>query len=1024
MQALIIHLSDIHISEASDEILKRTERITDAIGALPIRPETCVLLVSGDIAATGNENEFYLAHSFLETVKDNLSRRWKGSSRIEVVAVPGNHDCKFTGPLGARKTLIDAMNEKGVCEPDQSIIDACTAVQEPFFNFLASLPTKPVSESRIYYEYLVPVGNETISIRCFNTAWVSVLHETQPGRILLPHPTNVFDLDSKVAISVLHHPLNWFHKDTRRETEKMLRDISDVVLTGHEHVPDDSVRIGHGGDVTFTLEGGCLQDPKDAKVSEFAVLLLDLEGVPKQKLIRFEWRNDIYVQMAGDWEPMISNPRRTRTETEIAPAMQESLDDLGMIVSHPAKDPLRLQDIFVYPDIRKISMDDKDDLLIKNDHLIDELLSLPISLISGIELSGKTSLAKMLFRDLHLRHFVPILLEGESIKVLRDDHALDQVFTAFRRQYSNTDADHLRQRVKKQHRVLIIDNFDRARARIKKANWTKFVQLLSEFFGNLIILTNEIVQDFEDMVTGPVLDEVGIRVQRYRMLGFSGTHRDALVKKWLGLYGDDLSDGDYAEKMALIERLLDSMVSTQFLPPYPYYILPLIQTADGTSANMTRAASQAYFAEALIKISLTRPELEVDPDTCEGALMWLAYALFIRRRTKISQAEFEQIHAGYQKEYLRGEVKFERLKSSAIQAKLIREQDGYFSFRYKHIYHYFCASYFDKNIDDPEIRGWITTMSHSLYRDEYASIMLFLAYLTSSSFVVQEMIGRAQEFYSGTTPSALGDDVVFLNQFSENSDNKDFTLEDIEEVREKRLEKSRNETVPESGYSPDAAYEEPFDQIMSPFHGSLKMVQILGQVLKNRAGTTKREKKLEVARECHLLGLRILGNIFDLVKGDEEGLVLDIAARLFDDKVIQALPERERVAAQLASDSRKIARSLFTGASFGIIKRVAFSLGSPNLLETHKIIVEESPTPAMRLIFTAMSLEQSRLNSQETIETSVELEKRPFASALLRLLVMEHFYLYPSDIGTRQKVCTALGIKLVQGTDPRRKLLN
>src|SRR5581483_5325882 len=313
MRALIVHLSDIHIQTKDDPIFQRSEAISFAIGSLRFQQEICILLISGDIAAAGNEDQFYLAYFFIESIIERLTKLWEGKVKIEVVAIPGNHDCKFEGDLGARNDSIEKMLELGTCAQDASVIRVCTEVQIPFFEFLNQLSTKPKIHSKLYYEYDFLIGKEKLVFRCFNTSWISVKKES-PGNILIPEP-DTMSSEASLAFTVMHHPLFWFHKNTRRNMQRMLHNVSDSVFTGHEHVQDTAKVEASTGDVVYFIEGGCLQETSDGRSSEFSALVIDIgtRADSKQKLVKFAWNGSMYSEDERAWMPLTRNPLRSKT---------------------------------------------------------------------------------------------------------------------------------------------------------------------------------------------------------------------------------------------------------------------------------------------------------------------------------------------------------------------------------------------------------------------------------------------------------------------------------------------------------------------------------------------------------------------------------------------------------------------------------------------------------------------------------------------------------------------------------------
>ena len=65
MTAVLLHLSDIHIKTSNDPILKRSESIASCVfSSLPLASHLFII-VSGDVAFSGEENQYVLASNFM-----------------------------------------------------------------------------------------------------------------------------------------------------------------------------------------------------------------------------------------------------------------------------------------------------------------------------------------------------------------------------------------------------------------------------------------------------------------------------------------------------------------------------------------------------------------------------------------------------------------------------------------------------------------------------------------------------------------------------------------------------------------------------------------------------------------------------------------------------------------------------------------------------------------------------------------------------------------------------------------------
>lgn len=90
-------------------------------------------------------------------------------------------------------------------------------------------------DQRLAWDHDIWINGELLKIICFNTSWLSKIHERQ-GRLLLPADKIIFESNSvEFQIAALHHPLKWLDAMNANQVRKHLLEASDNIFTGHEH---------------------------------------------------------------------------------------------------------------------------------------------------------------------------------------------------------------------------------------------------------------------------------------------------------------------------------------------------------------------------------------------------------------------------------------------------------------------------------------------------------------------------------------------------------------------------------------------------------------------------------------------------------------------------------------------------------------------------------------------------------------------------------------------------------------------
>jgi len=271
MTAVLLHLSDIHIKTAKDPILKRGADIATCVYSFLPDASHIFLVISGDVAFSGENEQYAIAVDFFHQIKSTL--RAETSSPITFLVAPGNHDCNFSLDSGARKLLVRAMEEANSIDVDESIIDTCTSIQEPFFNFRDALENNPEArDDKLWRTSLHEVEDKTIAFECLNVSWVSKINE-DPGRLYFPIDRYAESKrgSADVRFVVLHHPLNWFNQSIYRPFRIHVRQLADIVISGHEHQGNVGLVIDAETEKSAFVEGCVLQGEKDLSDSSFNV---------------------------------------------------------------------------------------------------------------------------------------------------------------------------------------------------------------------------------------------------------------------------------------------------------------------------------------------------------------------------------------------------------------------------------------------------------------------------------------------------------------------------------------------------------------------------------------------------------------------------------------------------------------------------------------------------------------------------------------------------------------------------------
>ncbi len=413
MRALIVHLSDFHITSDNAVLCSHTTPIASAVKTIESGIDICIVVASGDISLSGAKQEYVQALAFFVSLKDALSRQLSEgepsrSPLLKFVLVPGNHDCNFSAASSVRQVIVDTILSDPTKANDSEMAKICTSVQDNFFELLDLLDTTDSgfaadSHNHLYWEYVITHGEERMLFRCCNTAWLSQLHEQQ-GKLYFP-PEVVKTTEADFAVLVLHHTLNWLENNNMRALRSRIDETADVVLTGHDHEATWKSQGLPSRLVNFMFEGGSLQYPDNPMKRDFNALVVDTKA-SRLKVAHFSWDagTGIYApsnksrmtsdSLAFEWVTLPTARSRTGQRPSMSKDFSAFLYDLGIDLHHPRTGRVALPDIFVFPDLCEVRIPNNGiRRFIRGDGFLHLLENECVLLISGDSQCGKTALS-------------------------------------------------------------------------------------------------------------------------------------------------------------------------------------------------------------------------------------------------------------------------------------------------------------------------------------------------------------------------------------------------------------------------------------------------------------------------------------------------------------------------------------------------------------------------------------------------------------------------------------------------------
>ena len=1041
MKLLLIQLSDIHITGEDDVVTDRHSQIVNAVKNLDYSLDLCVIVVTGDIAYSGTDEQYFVALEFFGNIQQLLSDNLSGTlgdQRVPVhfVTVPGNHDCDLTASGTVRGLVADSILRDTSRAADPDIVATCTAVQKSFFDFLdcvepfPRIPSSQDYDGSLSYEYTLSIRDDSVKILCYNTAWLSHRKESQ-GRLFFPsQAVGGKRDDSDLVVAAFHHPYNWLESNTARAFRERVESIADLILTGHEHTASLRMQEDNLGQNNICVEGGVLQDNADPTLSEFNVFLFDTK-LHRKKYAHFRWDKDTYVltskSSSGDegsglgWtDYRINGVRTTINQPQLADGMRTYLTDPGISLRHGERGILTLQDVFLYPDLMEVRIrDERFGQRVSGDHLLSLLDSNPRILITGDTESGKTCLAKSIFLDFLQNGVVPVLINADK-KPPRGDKAYGYIEELFSEQYNPMLLEAYRQ-TDKCLRAIIVDDYDKLP--LPGIQKREFLSRLSSFAKHVVLLSHDITSDLDELSNPQGLSGNSVDMVHYRIQPFGYVGRNRLVERWM-LLGEsvDPTDSSFVRRLERTTRTLNTLVGRNYVPSYPVYVLAVLQALDSATPIDITASTHGYFYELFIRTTLARGQTSKDFDIIASYLAFTAYQMHEKGMKIVSDSDLKTIHRAFEEQY-DIERPFELLKRQFVTQGVFAKVNDGFKFKYSYLYNYFVASYMRDHISEATVRKMLRLITTTVHTEHNANILLFLAHLSKDPIVVNELLTASRSLYHGYPPATLKDDASFLSHLWSGLPDAVYEENDTRANREAILAEmdrtSPPDIEPDDSVNDQKEPEVDVDDPIVQFVTALRHLEILGQMLKNFPGSLEASIKLDIARECFHLGLRSLSSLFKMIQAQQSDILGEMAQEL-----------RNRHPHLATSEINNRAKESLTGLvhilCYGLIDRIAKAVGSRDLFNTYERLLKESQTPAFSLINSALNLDNSSEFPDRLIRNvASEFQKTPLPLSVLRHLVVAHFHLFPIDFKTKQSISDTIGIRYssLQRASPVARML-
>lgn len=605
-------------------------------------------------------------------------------------------------------------------------------------------------------------------------------------------------------------------------------------------------------------------------------------------------------------------------------------------------------------------------------------------IIEGEELSGKSALAFKLFEEAFNIGLHPILLNGTGISKTRrfDEH--------FRFEFGKQlTGDYERWKVTP-GRIAIIDDFSHTISR-------NIIDYLEEHFDQIILVipTDSYLTYFSD-------DELLSPYAVFSLDKLTHSKQEELIKTWLRVsLSDDYSDFELERRIDQIETKINSIVSrNQIVPRYPFYVLSILQTLEAFMPTDYQITAYGHCYNALITAQLFKKGIAGDDiESCYNYLMELSYFIFSAKTFR--EEQYKSFKSYYKNQYIILESTLNRLEND--QYPLIRNRSDGTKFVHKYIYYYFIGMYFATGRN----KSVLTELCENIHIKENAFIVIFTVHHSQDRELLDEIIVHSLFAFDGSNPARLDkNETKFMESLVAELPKSVLSDKEVKANRqEQRKARDENERQTESDFDHDPELIE--------INKALRLIDVLGQIAKNRYGSFEKEKISEVVESVQDLGLRILNVLLSSMRDpDFENWILSRVSEAEHDRRKEKGKENDLSDEEIKQIVVKSIRFISFLTTFSIINKIVDAIGSEKIADIVQELKHKLDSPAYDLIAFITSIKHSNPRPEKIKQVYDEFRKNGnlMAMRIASYFIQDYLNTHSLEVREKKVICSAIGI--------------
>ena len=381
-----------------------------------------LVFITGDIAFSGNNDEYILANTFLDRLISTLN-----INKDRVFIVPGNHDINRKQITQLTEDLITSIDNRdkanNVLSSEEDINYICKKFSQYsiFLNnyFGDSLSKYLINKNLSNFTRLLSISGKKVAIIGLNSSWLSCGNNDR-NNLLIGEKQIRESLerakDADIKIAILHHPFNWLKEFDENESNSLLSSECHFILRGHLHKSKVEFYSSPDSNVLIIASGALYETRDNPNVYNF-VQLNEVKGEGIIYLRRYSdesmgffAKDTLTYQHAPDGEYTFSLLVTKGITPEISSDAFFSRISRIIINQNGLKrtayptdmnfHELYEKEVYVNPIFQNLSLEDSTNPFTPLDFIIEQIIDGSSLLILGEPGSGKSFLTYIIHRRL------------------------------------------------------------------------------------------------------------------------------------------------------------------------------------------------------------------------------------------------------------------------------------------------------------------------------------------------------------------------------------------------------------------------------------------------------------------------------------------------------------------------------------------------------------------------------------------------------------------------------------------------